>query len=1043
MDGEAEYLLGDLQEMFIEEAREHISRIEPDLLAMEKELENPEPELINRMFRELHSIKGSAGFFGLEYISKLSHVMENILSLIRDGKLKPDRQLLDALLQGTDKLRLMVDNASVDQSVDISSELDTLQKFLPQPAQGKSGKERLSPKKGKSLETPVKTANKNRAAVLSKLKDFRISRGHLEHAFNHGYYFYSVQVFLYKDLRDKAKTFRGYLKMMQSAGEVIDAFFDASGVKGLDDCLDTDIPVKFLFASVLEPGLISTALELPDDQAQVVSKDECEAHAAVVEEKAKPVHSPLPQEPVLNPASSTPAPAAASEMPRDKQPAGGRSEETSLRVHVSLLDDLMNMAGELVLARNQLLRMTSEAAQSIPGLSGVLQNINLITSDLQEKIMHTRMQPVGVVLNKFPRIIRDLARKLNKDIVLEISGNEVEVDKSIIENLSDPLTHLIRNAADHGIESPEERTATGKPPAGKVQVLAYHEAGQVNIDIIDDGKGINIERVKAKAVTKGMATETDVKRMGDRDILQFIFAPGFSLAEKLSDVSGRGVGMDVVKTNIEKLGGNVLLESREGEGTRISLRLPLTLAIIPSLIISTKGQRFALPQVALVELVRLKKGDVNRKIEMVHGSPVLRLRKKLLPLIPLCAVLRMDGRDTVPSEAKVSGEPENTGTKGTAAEALFGRGRCQAASKKDVIRILVLRLNDSQFGLIVDEIHDTEEIVVKSLPRFFKNCPCYAGTTIMGDGCVALILDVAGIAAKAELKFGSIDQSERIQDEAEHRIQELREKQRLLLFENAPGETFGINLDLIMRVEKIQPGIIEKIGDKEFIKYQGGMLRVIRLEDFLPVSRAEVERDTICLILPKTLDRPVGIIAPRIIDSIETDINLDQDSIKAKGLIGSAVIRDRIVMLLDVFGLTGLAEPEQDLQDSYAGAGRSRLLLVEDTPFFREVEKKYLREAGYEVCTANDGLEALDLLEKGKFDLVVTDICMPRLDGFGLLKKMKEDKRFEKIPILALTSLSSDEDRERGIQAGFNDYETKLNSARLLKKAEELLKISA
>ncbi|MFH1147055.1 MAG: chemotaxis protein CheW [Pseudomonadota bacterium] len=1017
-DGEARHNFGELEQMFVEEAREHVSRIEPDLLSLEDDLENPDPEKINCIFRELHSIKGSASFFGLEKISKLSHVMENLLSLIRDGKLLPNRDLLDALLAGVDRLQLMINDVDNSQSVDISRELGALEEIL-------GNQENHAPESGKSNAKTEKKAKgkrkKDTCLAPPPLEAYRITKDNIEESISNGRFLYSVRVNTYGDIRDKGKTLHDYLKSVESLGIILDGYLDLSEIEGLDDCLEKEISLVFVFSTVLEPGMAPLAVEVPEEQIRKLEIKECKEDtgeespgAGSKEDKAqesKPQTEAEGPEEQEGPKPSGTADRNSGQSPQPKQSSGLKSEET-LRVHVSLLDDLMNMAGELVLGRNQLLRMTSGMAKSIPGLPALLQHINLITSDLQEKIMHTRMQPVGVVLNKFPRIIRDLARRVDKEIQLELSGNDVELDKSIIENLSDPLTHLIRNAADHGIEMPEERKQKGKPASGKVEILAYHEGGQVNIDIIDDGRGIDVGKIKAKALARGMATKSDLDRTSDREVLKLIFAPGFSLAEKISDISGRGVGMDVVRTNIEKLGGTVSIDSRINEGTRISLKLPLTLAIIPSLIISVNGQKFALPQMGLVELVRLKKHDLAKKIEMVHNARVLRLRDKLLPLVHLSDVLRMEGEEN----------------------------QEEGAGDKDAIRVLVLKLNEHRFGLIVDEIHDTEEIVVKSVPRFFKSCPCYAGTTIMGDGRVALILDVAGIAAKAELRFISTEEEKRIRAEVDNRAHNLREKQKILLFENAPGEYFGVNLDLIMRVEKIPSGDLEEFGDKEFIKHEGGMLRLIRLENFLPVKRPE-SGEKVCVIVPKNLDRPVGIVAQRIVDSLETEINLDQKSISAKGLIGSAIIRDKIVGLIDIYGLKELADPGDEVVGGAGnhGNGRSRLLLVEDTPFFREVGKKYLNDAGYEVTTAGDGMEALDLLEKEEFDLVITDICMPRLDGFGLLKAIKENKKLERLPVLALTSLGSDEDRERGLRAGFDDYETKLNSRQLIKKAEKLL----
>ncbi|MBM4132068.1 hypothetical protein FJ250_13765, partial [bacterium] len=438
----------------------------------------------------------------------------------------------------------------------------------------------------------------------------------------------------------------------------------------------------------------------------------------------------------------------------------------------------------------------------LPGLNATMVNLDTVTTNLQENIMRTRLQSIETVFGKLPRQVRQLSRQTGKEIDLVVTGNEVELDKSIVEALSDPLNHLIRNSLDHGFEAPAQREAAGKPRVGRLDVRAFHEGGQVNIEIQDDGRGIDPARIRAKAVEKGVLSAEQAARLDDRESILLVFAPGFSTAEQVSDISGRGVGMDVVRTNIESLGGSIEIDSRVGIGTRIRLKLPLTLAIIPSLLVRACGRRFALPQVSLDELVRLRRGRDDQRIEHVQGAEVMRLRGHLLPLVRLSELLGI--------------EP--------------GTGNERATT-----HVAVLKTGGNRYGLIVDEVLDSEEIVVKQLPASLKEARCYAGATIMGDGSVAMILDVLGIAESAGLRFTETASAPQPDDGTDSYL-DRTESQTLLLFRNAPdGERFALNLALIARIEKVAAGDIQRVGGQEYLSFQGGSLRLLRLHDFLPV----------------------------------------------------------------------------------------------------------------------------------------------------------------------------------------------------------------
>ena len=682
------------------------------------------------------------------------------------------------------------------------------------------------------------------------------------------------------------------------------------------------------------------------------------------------------------------------------------NSDDTVRMHISLLNDLLNLAGEMVLGRNQLLRTLEAYRKKIPGLNSVLQNINNITTELQEKIMQTRMQPVSKLFDKFPRIIRELSKKMDKDINLRMEGMDVELDKSIIEALVDPLVHLVRNAVDHGIEMPDIREKAGKSRTGTIFLKAYHESGHVNIDIIDDGAGINVENIKQQALQKGLIRPEEALWMGERALLTLLFLPGFTTVSKVTDLSGRGVGLDVVKTNIEKLGGLIEIMTKYQQNTTFRLTLPLTLAIIPSIIVEVEGQKFALSQVNLQEMVRIKPDD-PRKIEMLGGFQVMRLRGSLLPIVHLASVLGLKETGFVTNQ---------------------------------VIRILVIKSGSKRFGLIVDYIHDGEEILVKRLPRYLSSCKCYSGVTIMGDGRTAMILDPEGIAVKAGLRFLNESQEKAITKDVPS-FEHMSERQSLLLFKCSGSEIFSIDLSMVARVEKIKVNQIEKVGEKEFIQFRGEALKVIRPENYLPVIQHEKSVQTLYVIIPKLVKHPIGILIEEILDIIETQIKFNREDVKAKGLVGTANLQNRMVLVINIYELFEMASPEHYRVESSDEENKNGIiiLLAEDTPFFAKIEKKYLESSGYHVILVSNGKEAWEVLQQNHVDILVSDIEMPLMDGYELVKRVRRDDRLAKLPVIALTSRTDDRSIRKGIDAGFDYYEIKLDKDRLLEKIKLVL----
>jgi two-component system, chemotaxis family, sensor kinase CheA len=575
--------------------------------------------------------------------------------------------------------------------------------------------------------------------------------------------------------------------------------------------------------------------------------------------------------PTAAPAAEVHAPAIESAEARNSSVS-----DSTIRVDVGLLDKLMNLVGELVLARNQILQFTGQSADST--FLATSQRLNLITTELQGSVMKTRMQPIGNVWDKLPRVVRDLSALCGKQVRIEMEGKETELDKTIIEAIKDPLTHIVRNSIDHGVETPEVRRTKGKQAEGCLKMRAYHEGGQVNIEITDDGGGIDCERVKQKALQRGLITVEQAARMGEHESLHLIFLPGFSTAEKITNVSGRGVGMDVVKTNIEKIGGTVDLHSRHGEGTTLKIKIPLTLAIIPALIVTSGGDRFAIPQVNLLELVRLESEQAEKQIELIRDTPVYRLRGQLLPLVHLNKILvNPDAREV---------ESESSGA----------------------VSIVVVRADHHPFGLVVDEINDTEEIVVKPLGKQLKGVACFAGATIMGDGRVALILDVLGLAQRAHVVGEVRDRALAEKSAQAHKMGDSR--QSLLLFEAGQGSRMAIPLSLVARLEKIDANSVEHSGEQEVVQYRGQILPLVRVSKYVPSVREQVvdPDQPMQVVVYTEKDRSVGLVVGRICDIVQEAISVKRHAHRS-GIFGSVVIQNEVTDLLDVQAVIRAADP--------------------------------------------------------------------------------------------------------------------------------------
>ncbi|MGH9700556.1 MAG: chemotaxis protein CheW [Candidatus Acidiferrales bacterium] len=549
--------------------------------------------------------------------------------------------------------------------------------------------------------------------------------------------------------------------------------------------------------------------------------------------------------------------------------------DSTIRVDVNLLDSLMTLVGELVLTRNQIVQYTGSTTHS--ALIAASQRLNLLTSELQAGVMKTRMQPISNVGSKFPRIVRDLALTCGKEAVIEMEGQDTELDKTILESIKDPLTHLVRNALDHGIEKPEERRAAGKNPTGRLHLRAFHHGGQVIIEFMDDGAGLDAARIRRKALERSLITAEQAARMADREINNLIFLPGFSTAEKVTNVSGRGVGMDVVKTSIEGIGGTVDIESHPGHGSTVTMKIPLTLAIIPALMVTCGGERFAIPQVSLLELVRLEPEEVETGIEMVHGAPVYRLRGQLLPLVFLRRELGM---------------PVSTG---------------RIAEEVHAIHIVVLQSDGRAFGLVVDEVNDTEEIVVKPLCKQLKSIKTFAGASIMGDGRVALILDVAGVAQRSGVISGSRHQ--RLPESAADTAGQKAAKQAFLLFSGHDDARMALPLCSLSRLEEFPAALMERSGEQWVVQYGGKILPVLPVDSLLEERRTQARhprRDDkfsgdvrLPVLVCKHEGRDFGLVVEAILDIVEDAAEVRLPPSRA-GVRYSAVIHGRVTEVIDI-----------------------------------------------------------------------------------------------------------------------------------------------
>lgn len=871
--------LDDVIQDFVTEAREGIEALDSKLVSFEQSPDDP--ALLGDIFRLIHTIKGTSGFLGLSRLQTVAHAAENVLGGFRDATLAVTTEAVSAILDAVDVVRLIIDAIAVSgeepQGDDraLIGRLDVI--FAGEVETGAAPSTQPA---GPLLERLGGEATLDAAcesAIAELVADADI-----------GPHFAGVDLDgLQANLREGLV---GQARGVSSGafGATIASVFPRLSAGQTSRIFDAVL--KALIALEAEPDAADAVLGRADDPAP----------------EPRPVNAARP--------SGEPEPAA-----------------QTIRVSVDVLENLMTMVSELVLIRNQLIQTLRGEPES--PFAGPLHRLNQVTSELQEGVMTTRMQPISGAWAKLPRLVRDLASDLGKQIELSTTGQDTELDRQVLELIRDPLTHMIRNAADHGLELPQERIAAGKPASGRISLSARHEGGAIVVEMADDGRGLPAERIRAKAVANGLISVAQAGAMSDAEARQLIFLPGFSTAETVTAVSGRGVGMDVVRTNIEKIGGVIELTSVEGQGTRFTIRIPLTLSIVSALIVESCGERFAMPQGSIVELVSAN-GSEGRRIEHINGASVLRLRDRLLPLVSLEAMLGLSGPETPRADA------------------------C----------IVVARIAGFTFGVIVDRVFDTEEIVVKPVATILRHLKIYSGATILGDGSVIMILDFKGMSLEAgapQLVGGA----EAVEVEA---VAAIELTQPLLVFRAATEALKAAALCQVARIEELEPSAVEWVDGRSVVQYRGALMEIICADGSPAVLEGDTRRP---LLVFSRGERNLGLLVDEIVDIVEGPADP-----QASGG-PSLVVAGRATELIDVDVYWHRVAPDAAAETGRSGLASiiaqppaKRLLVVDQSPFTQLLLGPLLAQAGYVVEVATDPQRALALHDDGVvYDLILAD----------------------------------------------------------------------
>jgi two-component system chemotaxis sensor kinase CheA len=902
---------------FLIESFESLSNISEELTQFEKN--SSDNDLLNAIYRKVHTLKGSASFLGLKVLQNVTHLAENILDEVREGETEIDGDIVDVLLESFDACMTIL----------------------------------------KSIESSGTEGTDEFKDLLAKLERVEATH-HAEQSESLGINIGSI-----------------------SKTEVI------SQGGSQESAPSEDIKVEEQVQPVVEE--VIEVVEEIEVQNKVASQPDSDG-ILKLREKAEELKTKIKEEKLAKKAPATESVA--------KKTSATNLVDSVVRVNVSLLDKIMNVVGELVLNRNQILQYANNDTSS--ELSRLAHQLNAITTELQTDIMTTRMQPVGSVLSKFERVVRDLSRQQGKNIKLSITGKETELDKTLLEAIRDPLTHLIRNSVDHGVEVPERRVSNGKPEQGSISIRAYHEGGQVTIEIADDGNGIDPEKILAKAISKEIITAERGKSLSKKQILNLVFTPGFSTAEQVTNISGRGVGMDVVKSNIEKIGGSVDVSSKVGEGTVFKLKIPLTLAIVPALVVQSCNETYAIPQTNLVELVRIEEDD-EKGIENIHDSEFYRLRGDLIPIFRLDSSLNLV--------------------------------ECSSEDKTKDINIAILNAEGAIYGLVVDQVLDTEEIVVKPLSRELKELSIYGGATIMGDGSVALIIDALGyynhMGRVQAQKKTEVDLSSRYNEK------EVAYNDEVLLCSLEDGREYGIPLAIVHRLEEFNIADVEWSGDMPLIRYRGKAMPLIQLESNLGISDESAlskKQEELPVIVIRARGVQLGFVVSEIRDIAINQSKISTDTSDRDGFVGTAFINERTITVLDIYKIVDSLPFAKNVEEA---SSKGKVLVVEDSELFLRIQRELFVESGYEVDTAIDGVEALKKVNRDHV-AIITDIDMPNMNGIQLLKEIRGNANLKEIPILAVSSVVERKYDEL-INEGFDFCFDKQNNFKAIEVIDEIV----
>ena len=840
---------------FVTEAKSHVEKVEAAFL--DAEALAGDYHAMNGVFRAAHSLKGTAGFFSLKKIVTVAHELESVFLQIQDGKLTINDDMVDVVLQSIDCLNDLIDHTVDDSGINTEEVISSLREFSRTEIHEDTD----------IIETPFDFADDG-------------SRELLENSVKHGHKIYFVHIIFNRDLGRYFSNPRELLDNFISVGTVIEAVIkaqtEADGkrflLKDMDAAGMTEaitgllssggiFTIDLLVTSILDFDLFSIAIEIDKSDIRLLHKETVfgtEAPAEAVTQKQVDV----PEE-------------------KDrKKPQEQEEGSFFIRLDISVINNLLDLANEMILTRNQLFSSISGYEKIITGLPPVLQDLNRLTSEIQEKVMYTRMQPIGVVFSKFPRIIRDTAKSLGKEITVEIPANDVTLDKYMLEALTDPITQLVKNSADHGLESSERRAALGKPAKGIITLNAHIRDGFAVIEVSDDGGGIDANALKKKALERGVASEEALAEMSKNEVFNLIFEPGISTAQKITNYSGRGVGMDIVKTNIENLGGSIEIESEVDIGTTIRIKVPLTLSVIRSLIITMDTIPYAVPELNVERIVRIWNDSSTKYIEKINHSLVLSLDGRIIPLITIHDIEgKANGTETMPTDE------------------MFELIKCLS-----VVKCLVLRAGGKCFALLIDDALETEQVLVKPLPVYLNTCMCYSNVTVLGSGQAVMIIDAEGIMRF--MGVGSVEEEMNTSLLSKHSTAgdaEMTEKinRQVMLFNCSGTEYFAVDIENISRIEAVDPANIQEIGKDRFVNIADETIRIVRPEDYSPVRKRTYNEETLYLLSLKNTVSPVGLLIKKVIDKVEDTFNLDSGQISNDFVEGTSAYNEKILIFLN------------------------------------------------------------------------------------------------------------------------------------------------